>query len=132
MAGNDTHWFKRIAGSGYTHVAFAFFVMGGWAVFANLGHPMPKPLIAGVVQGVLSASFTLIMKRGIEYLTTTLSGFSALLIPPVLAASISAVCLSVIHWVAGTPEILATIALPLTVATTYAATYTYTQWKAKR
>jgi hypothetical protein len=31
--------------------------MGGWAVFANLGHPMPKPLIAGAVQGVLSASF---------------------------------------------------------------------------
>lgn len=130
MAGND--WVRRVAGSGITHVAFAFFVMGGWAVFANLGHPMPKPLIAGAVQGVLSASFTLIMKRGIEYLTTTLSGLSSLLIPPLLAASISAMCLSLIHWAAGTPEILATIALPLTVATTYAATYTFTRWRAHK
>ena len=130
MAGNS--WFRRVAGSGITHVAFAFFVMGGWAAFANLNHPMPAPLIAGSVQGVLSASFTLIMKRGIEYLTGALSGLAALLIPPALAAGISAVCLSLIHWTAGTPEILATIALPLAVATTYSATYTFTQWKANR
>lgn len=124
-------WIRKVAASGITHVAFAFFVMGGWAVVANLGHPMPKPLIAGAVQGVLSATFTLIMKRGIEYLTAALSGLQALLIPPALAASISATCLSLIHWTAGTPEILATIALPLTVATTYAATYTFTQWKTR-
>jgi hypothetical protein len=130
MSGSS--WVRRVAGSGVTHVAFAFFVMGGWAVVANLGHPMPKPLIAGAVQGVLSATFTLIMKRGIEYLTATLSGLWALFIPPLLAATISACCLSFIHWMAGTPEILATIALPLTVATTYAATYTFTQWKARK
>ncbi len=124
--------FRKIAASGITHVAFALFVMGGWAVVANLGHPMPKPLIAGAVQGVLSASFTLIMKRGIEYLTAALAGLAALLIPPALAAAISATCLSLIHWTAGTPEILATIALPLTVATTYAATYTFTQWKSRQ
>ena len=132
MDGNNRHWFKRIAGSGFTHVAFAFFFMGGWAAFANLNHPMPAPLFAGMVQGIISASFTLIMKRGIEYLTAALSGLASLLIPPALAVLISAVCLSLIHWTAGTPEILATIALPLTVATVYSVTYTFTQWKANK
>ena len=36
-----------------------------------------------------------------------------------------------IHSLAGTPEILATITVPLTVATSYAALYTYTLWSAR-
>ena len=44
----------------------AFIAMGSWATFANLAHPMPRPLIAGVVQGTLSALITLFLKRMIE------------------------------------------------------------------
>ena len=36
--------------------------MGSWAAFANRMHPMPRPLIAGFVQGVLSGCLTLFLK----------------------------------------------------------------------
>lgn len=43
------------AGGSARHMALAFVAMGGWAALANRAHPMPDPLIAGLVQGALSA-----------------------------------------------------------------------------
>lgn len=47
------------------HVGFAFLAMGSWAVFANRTYAFPDPLIAGVVQGTLSATITLVMKKSL-------------------------------------------------------------------
>ncbi|RCS21604.1 hypothetical protein DUT91_22975 [Phyllobacterium salinisoli] len=122
----------RLAQSSAVHVLFAFLTMGGWAIFANRGHAMPAPLLAGLVQGGLSASITLVLKRVIETLAARFGGLPALIAPPVIAGLISASLLTAVHMISGTPEIVETIALPLSVATFYAAIYNYTLWRSKR
>ncbi|WP_077961434.1 hypothetical protein [Ensifer adhaerens] len=116
---------KGLASSGVVHVAFAFVAMGGWALFANRHHPVPKPLVAGVVQGTLSALLTLYLKTAVDALSRRFSGAGRLILPPLVACLGSSAALVVIHAASGTPEILKTIALPLTVSTTYAALYNY-------
>ena len=122
----------RLARSSVVHVLFAFVAMGGWAVFANRTHPMPAPPVAGMIQGGLSACITLFLKRLIETLSLRFDGIGALLVPPGITCLVSASLLTLIHALSGTPEILATIALPLTVATSYAALYSFSLWKAGR
>jgi hypothetical protein len=119
----------RLARSSVVHVLFAFVAMGGWAVFANRAHPMPAPLLAGMIQGGLSAGITLFLKRVIETLSWHLDGIGALLFPPVITCLVSASLLTLIHSLSGTPEVLVTIVLPLTVATSYAALYNFSLWK---
>ena len=46
--------------------------MGGWAFYANSGHPMPKPLLAGLVQGALSGAITYALKRTLDALRASL------------------------------------------------------------
>ena len=48
------------------HGAVGFLLMGGWAVFANRAYEMPAPLIAGAVQGLLTATITLFLKKVVE------------------------------------------------------------------
>ena len=122
----------RLARNSVVHVLFAFVAMGSWAVFANGAHPMPAPLLAGMIQGGLSGCITLFLKRVIETLSLRLDGIGALLVPPVITGLISASLLTLIHTLSGTPEVLATIVLPLTVATSYAALYNFSLWKAGR
>jgi len=118
----------RLMRSSVLHIAFAFVAMGSWAAFANRAHPMPAPLQAGLIQGALSAGITLVLKRGIEALARRFAGLTALLAPPVIAGLVSASLLTVIHTISGTPEIGRTIAVPLTVATSYAALYNFSLW----
>ena len=114
--------------SSAAHMGFAFLAMGGWAVWANLGHPMPRPVVAGLVQGCMSALITLLLKRMIERLGAALPGLAALLVPPVAAVLISLALLTTMHRLAGTPEIARTIALPLTVTFVYASLYSHALW----
>jgi hypothetical protein len=122
----------RLMRSSIVHIGFAFLAMGRWAVFANRAHPMPAPLLAGLIQGTLSALITLLLKRGIEYLVSRLSGLTALLAPPLIAGLVSASLLTIIHTIGGTPEIARTIAVPLTVATSYAALYNFSLWRSRK
>ncbi|RXT52488.1 hypothetical protein B6S44_17080 [Bosea sp. Tri-44] len=122
----------RLMRSSIVHVAFAFLAMGSWAAFANRVHPMPAPLLAGLIQGTLSALITLLLKRGIEALARRFSGPTALLAPPLIAGLISASVLTAIHAIGGTPEIGRTIAVPLTVATSYAALYNLSLWRTRK
>jgi fructose-specific phosphotransferase system IIC component len=117
--------------SSVTHVAVAFLAMGSWAAFANRAHPMPAPLYAGMIQGAISGCITLFLKRAIETLASRLDGLAALLVPPVAAFIVSASLLTAIHVASGTPEIVATIALPLCVSTGYAALYSFALWRAR-
>ena len=122
----------RLMRSSIVHVGFAFLAMGGWAAFANRAHPTPAPLQAGLLQGAISASITLVLKRAIEYLATRFSDVAALLAPPVIAGLVSASLLTLLHTLSGTPEIAKTIAVPLTVATSYAALYNYSLWRIRK
>ncbi len=116
---------KALTGSSIVHVLFAFLAMGGWAVFANRMHPMPRPLVSGLVQGVLSGCLTLFLKSVVEALSRRFSGLVRLWAPPLIACLGSATILVVIHALSGTPEILKTIAVPLLVSSSYAAIYNY-------
>ncbi len=122
--------------STFVHVGFAFLVMGSWAVFANHTHPMPEPLLAGLVQGSLSGTITLVMKKALEALSRTFFAKrmikGALVLPPLIVCSLSLCVLIGAHVVAGTPELAATIALPFSVAFSYACLYAYTLWRTER
>ncbi|KRG62770.1 membrane protein [Stenotrophomonas humi] len=109
--------------SSAVHMAVAFIAMGGWAAFANSAHPMPGPLIAGVVQGTLSALITLFLKRMIEALSARYPGSVGTWLPPLVAVLSSLALLSSVHWLAGTPEIVRTMAVPLSVTAVYATVY---------
>ena len=122
----------RLMRSSIVHVGFAFLAMGSWAAFANRAHPMPAPLHAGLLQGAISATITLVLKRAIEFLADRFSGLAALLAPPAIAGFVSASLLTFLHTIGGTPEILKTIAVPLTVATSYAALYNYSLWRIRK
>lgn len=111
------------------HVMFGFFAMGAWAVFANREHPLQQMALAGVVQGAISGSLTLGLKKFLEWFNARLSGYAALLAPPVTTAlSILAILVGV-HMAAGTPEIAATIAVPFTVSSAYACVYNFGLWR---
>lgn len=115
----------RLGRSSAVHVAFAFVAMGSWALFANRAYPLPRMLLAGLVQGALSGCLTLLLKRVVERLPAIFSGPLRLVAPPVIALLGSATLLVTFHMVSGTPEILKTIAVPLLVSTSYAALYNY-------
>ncbi|MEO9826896.1 MAG: hypothetical protein ABJF50_21050 [Paracoccaceae bacterium] len=108
------------------HGAGGFLLMGGWAVFANRAFEMPAPVIAGVVQGVLTATITLFLKQVIETLFNLTEGWARLVLPPLTAFVFSAILLTTIHTMVGTPALIATIAVPLTVSTLYALLYNIT------
>lgn len=106
------------------HAVGGFLLMGGWAGFVNRTHPMPDPLIAGAIQGVLTAAITLFLKTLIEGIFARSGSWRRFVLPPLSACMISAVLLTSIHTLAGTPEVLATISVPVTVSTIYASLYT--------
>ena len=115
----------RLGRSSAVHVAFAFVAMGSWALFANRAYPLPRMLLAGLVQGALSGCLTLFLKRVVEKLSAIFAGSLRLVAPPVIALLGSATLLVTFHILSGTPEILKTIAVPLLVSTSYAALYNY-------
>jgi hypothetical protein len=106
------------------HAAAGFLAMGAWAMFANRAHAWSAMVSAGLVQGALSACITLVMKQIIETLAARLSGWRARVLPVAVCFALSVTLLAVTHTLFGTPELFATMAAPVTVATTYAAIYT--------
>lgn len=121
---------RSLARQSWTHIAVAFLAMGGWAVFANRAHPMPQPLVAGVVQGALSGAITFVLKRMIEAVAQRVPGVAGIVLPPLIAVALSLAILVTIHTMAGTPEIAATIALPLSVTALYSTLYAIALWRA--
>ena len=67
----------------------------------------------------------------LEALSQRLPGLAALILPPLLAVAASVGLLSLIHSLAGTPEIIATIAVPVTVTVIYSTTYCFALWRAR-
>lgn len=117
------------ASSTAVHVAFGFLAMGAWAVFANRHHPLDQSLLAGLVQGTISGLLTLVLKKFLEWFNARLRGVMALVLPPLVTASSILTILVTAHTLAGTPEVLATIAVPFTVSTSYAILYNLRLWR---
>lgn len=122
-------WLRRLAGSGVVHVAFAFLAMGGWAVFANRAHAMPRPVLAGLVQGTMSALLTLCLKTAIDTMSRRFSGINSFWAPPAIACILSTGLLVAVHAISGTPEILRTIMVPVAVSATYSVLYSYSIYR---
>jgi hypothetical protein len=156
---SETKSFREtLAQNTFVHVAFGFLAMGAWAVFANRDHPLPQALLAGLVQGTISGLLTLVLKKFLEWMSRRLSPalrqaqgsmkanserpepvegrgarrLLALFVPPIVTATAILIILVTAHTLAGTPEILATIAVPFTVSTTYAILYNLRLWRAAR
>lgn len=117
------------AASTIAHVAFAFFAMGAWAVFANRNHPLDEALLAGAVQGAVSAFLTLVLKKALEWMSRQWRGWGALVLPPLITASSIMAILQTAHRAAGTPELWTTIAVPFSVSTSYAILYNWGLWR---
>ncbi|MGB7244063.1 MAG: hypothetical protein WBC93_18510 [Sulfitobacter sp.] len=107
------------------HVAFAFVVMGGWAIYANLAHPMPKLVLAGLVQGGISAGLTLFLKRSVDWMRPKFPFAIGHVAPAVIASAVSAAGLITAHRLAGTPEVAKTVLVPLAVSVSYILTYNF-------
>lgn len=120
-----------MARSGVLHVLTAFVLMGGWAVFANRAHPLSAALVAGGVQGAMSGLITFGLKRLIERVSRQFSGLGGLVVPPLVAFTLSTALLLLLHSASGTPEIARTIVVPLTVSTSYASLYSWWLWNGK-
>ena len=114
---------RPAARSSLVHAAFAFAAMGSWAMFANREHGVAAMLVGGAVQGALSACITLCLKHIIENLVLMFAGWLSRIMPVIICFLLSLFLLSAIHILMGTPEVLTTIAIPLSVSTLYAAAY---------
>jgi len=116
---------RAVAASGITHVLFAFFAMGAWALFVNLDHGADRAFLAAMTQGSASALITALMKRSLDAMFRALGASPWRRIAPWLATTAAAGSgLVAYHLATGTPNLLATISVPLSVSTTYAIIYT--------
>ncbi|QYA03891.1 hypothetical protein J5278_24230 [Rhizobium sp. B21/90] len=116
---------RRLASSMLVHLLLASAAMGSWAFYANRRYPMPQPLSAGLVQGMLSALLMVLQKSAIDVLARRFPGSAALWAPPLITGLGSAAVLILVHRLGGTPRIAQTITLPLIVSTSYATIYTF-------
>lgn len=102
----------------------AALVYGGWAFAVNLKHGAAPALRAGCLQGMSSATTTLVMSAAVERLHAMRVGrplrrIVAWLVPASLGA-----CLHLsIHLAAGTPEVLVTILPSVVLGVVFAGTY---------
>lgn len=124
--------FGTLIKSTTVHVTFAFVAMGSWAIYANAGHPMPKPIIAGLVQGTISAGLTMFLKQSVDWMRPKFPRAVGYVAPALISSLASAALLITAHNLAGTPEIATTIAVPLTVSVFYIITYNITRQHAAR
>ena len=113
----------KLARASVVHVTVAFVAMGGWTLFANRAHGAAA-MVPALVQGTISGLITLVLKRVLEAFSVRLSGPLAYLLPPLATGSVILALLIGVHRLIGTPEILATIAVPWSVSTGYAILYT--------
>ena len=122
MAGSSLS-LAKLARASVVHVAVAFVAMGGWTLFANRDHGSGA-IVPALVQGTISGLIALGLKRVLEAFSTRLTGPPAYVLPPFITASVILMLLIGVHRLIGTPEILATIAVPWSVSTGYAILYT--------
>jgi hypothetical protein len=123
---------ERLLKSSPVHIAFGFVMMGGWALFANRSHGLAGAWLPALVQGILSGALTGVLKKTLEALDGRLTGVLALAVPPAVTAGSILALLTLVHTAIGTPEVIATIAVPWSVSTLYAIVYNAGLVRARR
>jgi mannose/fructose/N-acetylgalactosamine-specific phosphotransferase system component IIC len=123
---------ERLLKSSLVHIAFGFLAMGGWALFANRGHGLDGAWLPALVQGTISGALTGVLKKTLETLDGRLKGAPALVVPPAVTAGSILTLLVLVHAAIGTPEVIATIAVPWSVSTLYAIVYNAGLVRARR
>ncbi len=106
--------------------------MGGWALFANRDHGLAGAWLPALVQGTLSGALTGVLKKTLEALDGRLTGALAWAVPPAITAGSILALLTLVHTAIGTPEVIATIAVPWSVSTLYAIVYNAGLVRARR
>ena len=113
---------RNLASRTWVHVAVGAALMGSWAFYANRQHAMAETIRAALLQAVLSGFLTACLKMIADRLLQSLAHWA-------LAAGtsllVSATLLLSAHWLSGTPEIAATVAVPLVVSGSYIFGYCY-------
>jgi hypothetical protein len=112
----------KLARATVVHIAFAFLAMGGWTLFANRAHGQAA-IAPALIQGAISGAITAVLKRLLEAMSRRLNGALAYILPPLITASVILALLVAVHRLIGTPELVATIAVPWSVSTLYAIVY---------
>ncbi|WP_019672811.1 hypothetical protein [Psychrobacter lutiphocae] len=94
---------------------FAFVLWGGWAYYVNAGSE--NQLTSALTQGLASCCITLVLVRLVSFIFQRLpEGKLRLILPGLLAVSLTGSCLILTHRLVGTAHIFFTIAPALTVA----------------
>lgn len=106
--------------------------MGGWALLANREHGLAGAWLPALVQGILSGALTGVLKKTLEALDGRLQGALAWAVPPAITAGSILTLLLLVHTAIGTPEVIATIAVPWSVSTLYAIVYNAGLVRARR
>jgi hypothetical protein len=102
----------------------AFFIFGGWGVYANVQHGLHKQLSAGLTQGLLSLVSTAILTSAMEMVFGRLSpGATRFMMTGVGPITTTLLLMAVAHLLTGTPEILATMLPSIVVGYAYSLSY---------
>ncbi len=101
--------------------SLAFILWSVWAYLANRGDSGANggapPIVSGVVQGIGSFCFTLLMVRIVTWLYHRLRNYPLnLVLPALLTAAFTGTGLFIAHSIAGTANVFRTIAPALVVA----------------
>lgn len=97
-----------------------FLGYGSWGVLCNLAHGWEMGLRAGLVQGSLSFTITLVFNEGMEFIYKRLKNkLASILITCTGFISVS----YMVNTLAGTPEVLATIAPGAVIGSVYVISY---------
>ena len=104
----------------------AFFLWGSWAYYINKSEVSHIGFVSGVTQGVASFVTTLI----VVYIVTSIYNFFPnkllrLLMPTVITVACIGGFLILVHSLAGTPRILATVSPSLAIGSLFCVLTTY-------
>jgi hypothetical protein len=105
----------------YWPVLLAFFVWGGWALYSNLmSDNFIQALRSGLTQGIFSAGMTFYFSFSVAFILKRVRHLRLWwLLPSLGTLGHTGPTLATSHFLNGTPNILRTISMPLTVALAY-------------
>lgn len=98
----------------------AFILWGGWAAYINSRHGTAEALRSGLAQGIASFAITIFLTFSVARLHGSLrQRFARAVLPALATVTLTGSLLVALHTLAGTPEVLATVVPPITVAALY-------------
>ena len=101
----------------YISASLAFILWGGWAFYINSSTSVLSGITSGLTQGTASFIITILMINSVNFwLLKFKHRITKTLFPALITVSCSGLGLIIVHHLAGTPNIIVTIAPAITVA----------------